>query len=115
MNFLKYMNDKIYDDNENNCWHFVQRIFLEEQKFLLPDYPIFETHRSFKNGLISNVKHLEHNLEDCKESYIVHVTCLGHEHAGYALNNKQYIHKTRIGVQVEDIPKNANIYEIITQ
>lgn len=114
MDFLGYMNELNYDDDNNNCWHFVQRIFLKEKNYMLPDYPVFLAHKEFKNGLIANVEHKQHNLDECTEGFIVHITCLGHEHAGYALNNKQYIHKTRKGVQVSDIPNNAILYEIIT-
>ncbi|MDR1169076.1 MAG: C40 family peptidase [Heliobacteriaceae bacterium] len=113
MDFLRYMNDKEYDEDYNNCWHFVQRVFQREKGHKLPDYPIFDTHKSFKSRLLCNVKYKEHDLRDCQEGCIVHVSALGHEHAGYAINNKQYIHKTRTGVQVADIPAKAQIYEII--
>ncbi len=108
MNYLKYFKNDKYDFDKNNCWHFVQKVYREEHNIILPDVPICEDSESYVRA---NVK--ARRLEKAKTGSFVFVATLHDNHVGYALNDKEYMHKTaNQGVRVSLIPKNAEIYEI---
>lgn len=109
MNYLKYFQNDTYNRENQNCWHLFQQIYEDEHKIKLPDIPIFHDEASF---LIANIKHRE--VDKAFKGVAVHVKAKDIEHIGYALNEKEYIHKSsKFGVKVSRIPKNAKLYEIL--
>ncbi len=110
MNYLKYFQNDKYIKSRNDCWTLLQEIYKDEHGIILPDIPIFEDEDSFVRG---NVKHRE--VEKAYKGVAVHVKTKDIEHIGYALNEKEYIHKTiNGGVKVSPIPKNAKLYEVLS-
>lgn len=110
MNYLKYFQNDKYIKSKNDCWTLLQEIYKDEHGIILPDIPIFEDEDSFVR---SNVKHRE--VEKAFKGVAVHVKAHGIEHIGYALNEKEYIHKTiNQGVKVSPIPKHAKLYEVLS-
>lgn len=95
---------------KNDCWKLVQDIYRDEHNINLPDIPIIECAESF---LTANIKHKI--VDKPSKGVIVHCSRGKLEHTGYAINEKQYIHKTiNNGVIVSNIPKDAVFYEIIS-
>ena len=81
----------------------------DEHGIELPDIPILEDEESFVR---ENIKHKK--IEKPQKGVVVHVSAGELEHIGYALNEKEYIHKTiNQGVKVSPIPKGAEFYEVI--
>lgn len=109
MNYLKYFKNDKYSKNNNDCWTLIQDIYKDEHGIILPDIPILEDEESFVRG---NIKHKK--VEKAHKGVAVHVSTPKYEHIGYALNEKEYIHKTiNQGVKISPIPKNADLYEVI--
>lgn len=109
MNYLKYFQNDRYEKSKNDCWTLLQDIFKDEHGKKLPDIPIFEDEESFVRG---NIKHKK--VDKARKGIVVHVSTSKYEHIGYALNDKEYIHKTiNQGVKITPIPKNAELYEIL--
>ena len=108
MNYLKYFSDYKYQYGSNDCWTFVQTVFKDEQNIDLPDYPIGES--DVAGYLTSNIdlKMVEKASEGC----IIYINYGNLQHAGYAINDKLYIHKTRQRVEVSNIPEKAIIYKL---
>lgn len=111
MNFIKYFKDFEYIENKKDCWTFVQKIFKDEHNFILPDAPIVSNNGDIATFLIGNIKLEE--IKEAKEGCIVYYMHEKIHHAGYCLNNKEFIHKTKNGVIVSKIPKNAIIYKVL--
>lgn len=109
MNYQKYMVNNKYDLGNNDCWTLMQDIFKDEHDLELPDLPIFDA--PDVNYLKTNVKHKK--VDNAQKGCLVHVWNKKIQHVGYAINSKQYIHKTYTGVIVAVIPKNAYIYEVL--
>lgn len=109
MNYLKYFKNDKWQKSKNDCWTLLQDIFKDEHGKKLPDIPIFEDEESFVRG---NIKHKK--VDKARKGIVVHVSTSKYEHIGYALNDKEYIHKTiNQGVKITPIPKNAELYEIL--
>lgn len=109
MNYLKYFKNDKWQKSKNDCWTLLQDIFKDEHGKKLPDIPIFEDEESFVRG---NIKHKK--VDKACKGIVVHVSTSKYEHIGYALNDKEYIHKTiNQGVKITPIPKNAELYEIL--
>ena len=109
MNYLKYFKNDKWQKSKNYCWTLLQDIFKDEHGKKLPDIPIFEDEESFVRG---NIKHKK--VDKARKGIVVHVSTSKYEHIGYALNDKEYIHKTiNQGVKITPIPKNAELYEIL--
>lgn len=111
MNYLKHFQNTEYVKGKNDCWTFVQDVFEEEQGYRLPDCPIYGTDKEYKGHLKANIKFTL--KKEPKKGLLVHVTKAKLEHIGYAVNGKQYIHKTFDGVICSDIPKTAFLYEVL--
>lgn len=108
MNYLKYFSDYKYIKNKNDCWSLIQDIYKDEHGIILPEIPVFADENSFVR---SNVKHRK--VETPKRGIAVHVSTKSFEHIGYAINEKQYIHKTaNQGVKISAIPEKAVFYEV---
>lgn len=110
MDYLKYMNNKQYYLNSCNCWTFIQDVFQKEEGYKLPDVPIFDDFAGVASNLKSNVKYIV--LNKAHKGCLIHLS-YSSEHIGYAISDKQYIHRKKVGVLISDIPKNAIIYEVI--
>lgn len=109
MDYLKYFKNDRYQKSKNDCWTLLQDIYRDEEGIELPDIPIFEDEKSFVRG---NIKHKK--VDKAHKGVAVHVSTPKYEHIGYALNDKEYIHKTiNQGVKISPIPKNADLYEVI--
>lgn len=112
MDYIKYFQNDRYQKGINDCWTLVQDIFLDEKGIKLPDCPIMTDYSPFESKLKSNFKYSV--LDNAKEGCLVHFRSGKIEHIGYALSDKQYIHKTFSRVEVSDIPKQAKIYEVLS-
>lgn len=110
MNYLKYFQNDKYEKGINDCWTLVQDIVFDEKGIKLPDCPIVTDYSPFESNLKSNFKYIE--LDKAQEGCLVHFRSGKIEHIGYALNDKQYIHKTFSRVEVSNIPEKARIYKI---
>lgn len=111
MNYLKYFQNNKYQKGINDCWTLVQDIVFDEKGIKLPDCPIMTDYTQFESKLKSNFKYKL--IGKAKEGCLVHFRSGKIEHIGYALNEKQYIHKTFSKVEVSNIPEKAIIYEIL--
>ena len=109
MDYLKYFKNGKYQKFKNDCWTLLQDIYIDEHGIILPDIPIFEDEESFVR---SNIKHKI--VDKPKKGVAVHVSVGSIEHIGYAINEKEYIHKTiNQGVKISPIPRYATFYEVI--
>lgn len=121
MDYLKYFQNNKYQKGINDCWTLVQDIFSDEKGVKLPDCPIMTAadgangttpdYALFESKLKSNFKYQV--LDKPKEGCLIHFRSGKIEHIGYALNEKQYIHKTFSRVEVSNIPEKAKIYEVL--
>lgn len=111
MNYLKYLQQNNYKKGIDNCWTFVQEIFKDEHNYQLPDVPIFDDPREWKSYIKANAKYEIHGK--AHKGCLIHVWTPKDEHIGYAIDEKQYIHKTQNGVFISTIPKRCIIYEVI--
>ena len=112
MNYIKYFQNSRYQKGTNDCWTLVQDIFLDEKGIKLPDCPIMTDYSPFETKLKSNFKYSI--LDKAKVGCLIHYRNGKIEHIGYALNEKQYIHKTFSRVEVSNIPEKAIIYEVLS-
>ncbi len=109
MDYLKYFKNDKYQKFKNDCWTLIQDIYKDEHGIVLPDIPIFEDEESFVRG---NIKHKP--VDKPRKGVAVHVSTGKFEHIGYAINDKEYMHKTiNQGVKISPIPHNAMLYEVI--
>lgn len=110
MNYLKYLiENNTYNRGEYDCWTFVQKIYKEEHNKILPDLPIVQTDcESYLTSNI-NVKVTDKPHKGC----IIYFTVKGLEHCGYAIDEKNYIHKSEKQVFISPIPRKATIYEVL--
>lgn len=112
MNYIKYFQNTQYELDKNDCWTFLQEVFEDEEGIKLPDHPIMPNKSDIASKLISNIPYriVDRAHKGCVIYYHNGTT----HHAGYALNEKQYIHKTRQRVTVSPIPEKAIIYEVLS-
>ena len=109
MLFLEYFRNQNYILGKNDCWTFTQFVFEKEKGIKLPDLPIIDD--SNEGYLKSNIPHKR--VDKAHLGCLVFVKTKEHNHAGYALSDKEYLHKTVKSPIVSKIPKNAEIYEIL--
>lgn len=112
MDYIKYFQNGKYHKGTNDCWTLVQDIFRDEKGVELPQCPIMTDYTPFESKLKSNFKYKV--LDKPKEGCLIHFRSGKIEHIGYALNEKQYIHKTFSRVEVSNIPEKAKVYEVIS-
>lgn len=109
MNYLEYYKNNLYSLGDNDCWTFVQDIFKKEQSKILPDIPIMN---DTKEGFLkSNIPYRK--VDNAFEGCLVYLKTIGNGHVGYAINQFEFIHKSKSGVMISPIPKSAEIYEIL--
>lgn len=111
MDFIKYFKDTEYIEGKNDCWTFVQQIFKDEHNIILPDYPIMIKKSDIASFLIENIPY--NFVKKASKGCIIYFKHDKTHHAGYALNEKEYIHKSIKGVIVSKIPDNAIIYKVL--
>lgn len=112
MNYIKYFQNTQYEMDKNDCWTFVQEVFFDEEGIKLPDHPILTTKEQIAEGLInSNIKYCI--VDKAKKGCIVYYHNGSIHHAGYALDDKTFIHKTRQAVEISKIPTKAIIYKVL--
>ena len=111
MNYLHYFQNSKYELGKYDCWTFIQDVFEKEQGITLPDVPVFDDPDN-ERLLKSNIKHIQ--LENPEKGCLVFVKTKGYGHVGYAISEKEYMHKTsKTGVQITLIPKTAEYFRII--
>lgn len=110
MNYIEYFNSFKYKAGENDCWSFIQDIYEKEHNIILPDCPVFDDIHDRGGFLKANVKYK--TIDKPKKGALIYSSNNKIEHVGYALNDKQYIHKTFSQVAVSAIPNNCYIYEV---
>lgn len=111
MDYLKYFKNDKYELGKFDCWTFTQFVFREEQGIDLPDVPVFDDPEN-ESRLKTNVKHTQ--LKNPEKGCLVFVATKSHGHTGYAVSDKEYMHKTKNqGVKISQIPKNAEFFKII--
>lgn len=111
MDYLKYFKNDKYEKGLNDCWTLVQDIFLDEQNIKLPECPIMTDYTPFETKLKSNFKY--EVLDKACAGCLIHFRSGKIEHIGYALNDKQYIHKTFTRVEISPIPEKAKVYKVL--
>ena len=109
MDYLKYFQNFEYRQGENDCWTFIQQIFKDEKDIILPDLPVIDN--TSEGYLKTNVTHKRVNK--AHEGCLIFVKTKECSHTGYAINDKEYIHKGCKRVSISPIPKTAEIYEIL--
>lgn len=112
MNYIKYFKNTDFELNKNDCWTFLQEVFKDEEGIKLPDHPIMIDKSEIAAHLQSNIPY--RIVETAKKGNIVYYHNGKTHHVGYALNDKQFIHKTRQRVEISNIPENAIIYEVLS-
>lgn len=112
MNYLKYFNNTGFELNTNDCWTFLQEVYRDEEGINLPEHPIMTDKAEISSYLHSNIRY---NIVDtAKKGNIIYYHNGTIHHVGYALNDKQFIHKTRQRVEISKIPEKAIIYEVLS-
>lgn len=111
MNYIKYFQNNNYELNKSDCWTFVQDVFWDEHQKQLPDHPIMTDKAEAASRLQSNIPYKI--VKTAEKGCIVYYHNSTTHHAGYAINDKLYIHKTRKRVEVSPIPEKAIIYKIL--
>lgn len=112
MDYLKYFKNSHYELGKLDCWTFVQFVFKEEQNVTLPDVPVFDDPAN-ESRLKANIKHKK--LEKPEKGCLVYVPTKTYGHTGYAISDKEYMHKTlKTGVQITPIPKTAEFFKILS-
>lgn len=113
MNYLKYFQNTKYEMDKNDCWTFIQEVYFDEHGVKLPDHPILTAKEQIAGELVnSNMPHRV--VEKAHKGCIVYYHNGKTHHAGYAIDDKKYIHKTRQRVEISDIPEKAIIYEVLS-
>lgn len=113
MNYLKYFQNQKYELGKYDCWAFIQEVFESEQGIKLPDLPIFDDPEN-ESKLKANIKHIQ--LKIPQKGCLVFVRTKTLNHVGYAISDKEYIHKTsNTGVVITRIPKYAEFFEVINE
>lgn len=111
MNYLKYFKNDRYELGKLDCWTFTQYVFKEEQGINLPDVPVFDDPEN-ESRLKANIKHKQ--LDKAEKGCLVYVPTKMFGHTGYAISEKEYMHKTaKTGVQISLIPKTAEFFKIL--
>lgn len=111
MNYIKYFQENTYELNKSDCWTFVQEVFFDEHGKKLPDHPIMTDKAEAASNLKSNIPYK--TVQTAEKGCIVYYHNRNIHHAGYAINDKKYIHKTLKKVEIGDIPSTAIIYKIL--
>lgn len=112
MNYVKYFQNTKYERDKNDCWTFLQQVFYDEEGIKLPNHPIMTDKSEIATHLISNIPYKI--VEKAHKGCVIYYHNGGTHHAGYALNDKKYIHKTKQRVEISKIPENAIIYEVLS-
>lgn len=110
MNYLKYFQNKEYELGINDCWTFIQEVFKDEHNIQLPDCPICRDDKEYSNYIHANMA-----VKPVKKAYkgvLVHISSK-FEHIGYAINEKEYIHKCVEGTIIQKIPNKSLLYEVV--
>jgi cell wall-associated NlpC family hydrolase len=110
MKYLKYFQSQKYNREQNNCWDFVRKIYKDEQGKELPELPIMTDEESV-TFLKSNINYKV--IQEPKEGCLIFFQIGKINHIGYCINKKEFIHKNKIGANIERIPKKAIFYEVI--
>ena len=111
MNYIKYFQNTKYELDSNDCWTLIQDIFRDEHGIELPKHPIMTDKSEIASYLISNIPY--EPLDKPEKGCIVYFTRGDIHHAGYALNDKKFIHKTVKRVEIAPIPQDAKLYKVI--
>lgn len=111
MDFLKYFKETEYIDGKCDCWTLVQEVFKDEHNFILPEHPILIDKKDIATALISNIPYKIVQIP--KKGCIIYYHNGKTHHAGYAINNKEFIHKTINGVRIDKIPAKSTIYKVL--
>lgn len=101
-----------YVEGERDCWTLIQDLFFDEYHITLPNYPyaISGKNEEFVQHVHANVE-LE-QVQKADRGCIIAFNTKGSQfHAGFALNSSKYVHRTKAGTKVTDIPNNATIYK----
>lgn len=112
MNYIKYFQNTNYELDKNDCWTFLQEVYYDEHALKLPNHPIMTDKAEIASNLTSNIPY--RIVDKAHKGCIIYYHNGSIHHAGYALDEKKYIHKTRQRVEVSDIPQKAIIYEVLS-
>lgn len=109
---VRYMMSKKYKENEYVCWDFVIDVIFDMFGITLPEYPVTEVQTVFKNRMVANLNNIVVTGKDIKEGDIIVFSLYDSQHAGVMINEENFIHLAREGVQVGDIARTGGNYEI---
>lgn len=111
MNYIRYFKNSKYKLGKYDCWSFVQDVFDNEQGIKLPNVPVFDDPDN-ESKLKANIKHIQ--LDKPEKGCLIFVRTKEFNHVGYAVSEKEYIHKTsKVGVIITPIPKTAEYFRIV--
>lgn len=100
-----------YEKKVWDCWTLVQDIFLEEHGVKLPNYPSFTTDdEEFRKEVFANVLLEEQKVP--QKGLMAHYINGGVVHAGYVLNEKEYIHRPETGTRVDKLRPIVKMYKV---
>lgn len=109
---IDYMKKKRYIDGEYICWDFVMEVCKDLYGIELPEYPVTEVQTEFKYRMLANFKHAVVPKGEEKEGDIIVFSLFANQHAGVMINEKNYIHLSKEGVQVRDLRALLGNYKV---
>ena len=110
MDLLKYFRVQKYNRDNYNCWDFVRDIYKEEHNITLPELPIM-TDQASVTFLRSNINYKI--VDKAYKGCLIFFHAKGINHVGYAINEKEFVHKNEQSSTVDKIPQSAIIYEVL--
>ena len=78
----------------------------------LPEYPADEVQAEFKIKLTNNIRHAVVNASNVAEGDIIVFSLFANQHAGVMIDNKNFIHLNKTGVEVKSVKNLVGNYVI---
>ena len=94
-----------------DCWTLAQDMFKQEHNIDLPDFPHMTTNsKEFKDNIFTNV--LLEEVKEPQKGLMVYYVNAGEHHAGYVINDKEYIHRPACGTRIDNIKPFVKMYRV---
>lgn len=109
---INYMKKKRYIEGKYICWDFVMDVCKDLYDIELPEYPVTEVQTEFKNKLVANFDNIVVPKGGEKEGDVIVFSLFANQHAGVMINENNYIHLSKEGVQVRDLNALVSNYKV---